>query len=620
MSQPVTSVDRSRDLQHSIALSHRILVASEHLFGSAPIGGQIANLASQFENRCRDILSVRSGDLLTIAVVGSKGQGKTWVAKQLVLDATVQAQLPSGVLSTEATNRLFWIGTVSPVELDTTKEVFVRCDSSSLVNLGFPYICLDTPGTTDANQNAAVVASSSMGIAPVQLLVIRRDQLRSATASQIVSQSEGILCVPIITAIPLRELSTNGAASDSLQSDVRYWMATLRSAAPRTIFQEPIFLLDFEASGDESAASDYLRSELTNRFHESNMKDIGNSTSNRLASATSRLKYDVVRVLESSAPQLATAVIQMQDAANGLPRKAIDSVLGTDLVLETAVRSRLRTQMVTDTSSLWFPYRSTLALLALSQGAWDRLVMAMSGSIPSIFGTFFAWAKNVQLSRKLQWDIQEGLRERLNSQAIDLLQPIQRQFHVALAELRGSQSWETGSLTGFSGSQSAEVNHSVRLAGIDELQLQSQALFNEVTDRKKLPRGVLALTALAGVTMFWILLSGPIFSVYRQYLNASLNTFFDVASHSVDEFPHPSPSLLLTSVILSFLPMLIYAMIVMTFLLRRSKILQISKLIQADQRRLVDRLQDEHVLRLDFQDASLQHAHFLLALDRMAKD
>ncbi len=617
MSQTATSVDRSRDLERSIALSHRILVASDHLFGSSPIGSQIANLVSHYENRCRDILSVRSGDLLTIAVVGSKGQGKTWVARQLVLDSAVQAQLPSGVLSTEATNQLFWIGSVSPLELDTSKEVFVRCDSASLVNLGFPYICLDTPGTTDANQTAAVVASKSMGIAPVQLLVIRRDQLRSATASQIVSQSEGILCVPIITAIPLRELSTDGTASDSLQSDVRHWMATLRSTAPRTVFQEPIFLLDFEASGDEVATSRHLRSELTKRFHESNMKEIGSSTSNRLASATSRLKYDVVRVLESSAPQLATAVIQMQDAANGLPRKAIESVLGTDLVLETAVRSRLRTQMVTDTSSLWFPYRSTLALLALSQGAWDRLVMAMSGSIPSIFGTFFAWAKNVQLSRKLQWDIQEGLRERLNSQAVDLLQPIQRQFHVALADLRGVQSWETGVLSDVSGTQSAESNHSVRLAGIDELQLQSQSLFNEVTDRKKMSRGVLALTAVIGVVVFWAMLSGPIFSVYRQYFNASLNTFFDIATHSVDEFPHPSPSLLFTSVVLSFLPMLIYAMFVMTFLLRRSKILQISRLIQSDQRRLVDRLQDERVLRLEFQDVSLEHAHFLLTLDRM---
>jgi len=242
--------------------------------------------------------------------------------------------------------------------------------------------------------------------------------------------------------------------------------------------------------------------------------------------------------------------------------------------------------------------------------------MAMSGSIPSIFGTFFAWAKNVQLSRKLQWDIQEGLRERLNSQAIDLLQPIQRQFHIALAELRGSQSWETNVTAGLTNAKATEVNHSVRLAGIDELQSQSQTLFNEITNRKRIPRAVLTFTAVGGLLMFWALLSGPIFSVYRQYLNASLNTFSDIANHSVEEFPHPSPSLLLTSVILSFLPMLIYAMVVMTLLLRRSKILHISKLIYSEQRKLVEKLQDDGVLRLEFQDASLQHAHFLLGLDR----
>jgi hypothetical protein len=321
-------------------------------------------------------------------------------------------------------------------------------------------------------------------------------------------------------------------------------------------------------------------------------------------------------VLETTAPQLATAVIQIQNAANGLPKKAIESVLGTDLVLETAVRSRLRTQIVTDTSSLWFPYRSTMALLALSQGAWDRLVMAMTGSIPSIFGTFFAWAKNVQQSRKIQWDIQEGLRERLNSQAIDLLHPIQRQFHIALAELRGSQPWETNFSQGLPRVQSDPAHAPVRLAGIDELQSQSQIQFDEITSRKKVPRFALTLTATVGVFLFWALLSAPIFSVYRQYLTASVNTFSDIGHHTVDEFPHPSPSLLLTSVILSFVPMLIYAMIVMTMLLRRSKVRTISALIQSEHRRLVEKLQDDETLRLDFQDPSLQHAHFLLGLDR----
>jgi len=462
-----------------------------------------------------------------------------------------------------------------------------------------------------------------MGVAPVQLLVIRRDQLRSATASQIVSKSEGIFCVPIITAVPLNEVSVDGTPRDSLENDTRFWFKTLRSTAPNTQFQDAIFLQDFEASGEEGSASKSLRSELIKRFHGSNVNEFGSSISTRLSSAASRLKYDVYRAIESAAPQLATAAIQMQEAANALPRKAIDSVLGPEIVLETAIRTRLRTQIVSDTSSLWFPYRPTLALLAFTQGAWDRLIMAMTGSIPSLFGTFFAWAKNVQQSRKVHWDMQEGLRERLNSQAIDQLQPIQRRFHFALTQLRGADD-PSFNVTPNAGAGSTET---VRLAGIDELQSRSQALFTELTLQWRTPRWLTATLGAIGITLFWTLLSGPIFSVYRQYLSASIHVFSSIGEFriepativSVEEFPHPSPSLLMTSVLLSFLPMLLYAMIVLTLLLRRTKIVRVARIIQAQQHSLVEKLQDEGIVRLEFQDTSLQYAHFLLGLDRSTK-
>jgi len=628
MSQTSNTLDLSRELQHSFALSQRIIAASEHLFDDALVGGQIVRLASLYEHRCRDVLSGRTGDFITIAVVGSKGQGKTWVARQLLLDENIRMQLPSGVLTSEATNRLYWVGPIPPLELDPHKEVYIRCAATSLVELGFPFVCLDTPGTTDANQSAAQAANDSMAIAPIQLLVIRRDQLRSATASQIVSKSEGSFCIPIITAVPSKELPASKSASESLQSDTRFWLSTLRSTAPNTQFQNPIYLNDFEASGNEALVGDQLRSDLLNRFHGSNVREFGDSISTRLSSAASRLKYDVYRAIESAAPQLATAVIQMQEAANALPRKAIESVLGSEIVLETAIRSRLRTQLVSDTSPLWFPYRPTLTLLAFTQGAWDRLIMAMTGSIPSLFGTFFAWAKNIQQSRKMHWDMQEGLRERLNSQAIDQLQPIQRQFHFALSQLQRSEEWaKTITPDSVSGPEKANPQ-SVRLAGIDELQSRSQGLFNDLTLQARTSRWTLASLGLLGILVFWSLLSGPIFSVYRQYLNASFNVLSNISKPlgsetttipSVEEFPHPSPSLLMTSVILSFLPMLVYAMIVLTFLLRRSKIVRVAKIVKVRQHALVEQLQDEGIVRLEFQDLSLQHAHFLLGLDRSTK-
>ena len=106
-------------------------------------------------------------------------------------------------------------------------------------------------------------------------------------------------------------------------------------------------------------------------------------------------------------------------------------------------------------------------------------------------------------------------------------------------------------------------------------------------------------------------MAGPIVSIYRQYLTASYEALSDAAS-SVEKFPHPSPALLMTSVLLSLIPMLIYAMVILSWSQRRSKINQIAESTYTEEVKLVDELKRNGVIALHYDDPLLEHAEFLI--------
>ncbi|MDZ4849663.1 MAG: hypothetical protein SGI77_10230 [Pirellulaceae bacterium] len=609
-------MNRELELEQTASLSRRIVEASSRLFSGHAVAAKITFACHQYDQQCRDILLGRGLPILTIAVIGPKGQGKTWTARQFILDALTRDRLPSGVLAHEATTRLHWIGSIRPETMDGTHERYIECPSRLMIDLGTPYILLDTPGTTDSNPKAHEIANAALSLSPIQLLVIRRDQLRAATSSGLAQRSEGVLCIPVITAIPKNEWSEALAGtpstrfepmitSASLRSDLERWLDMIKASAPQSQILEPVLVDDFEASGNESASGELLRNQILARLRGQPLDDLALTTINRLMAASSRLKHQVHRFIQAEAPELSVAVIRLQEEANLLPRRAIESVLGSQIVLETAIRARLRTQMVADTSPLCFPYRTTLSLLSFSHGAWDRLVLAMTGSIPSIFGTFVAWARNVQQSRKIDWEMQQGLRDRLNGQVHDQLAPIQSQFHRALAKLRGDDTAEN----------TRAVSQVVRLAGVDELQSRSRYHFERVLDQHRPSRFVLLLLATFGTLGFWGLMAGPILSIYRQFFAASWGALLD-NSDFIGTFEHPSVSKLLALVVLSYIPMLLYAMIALTVLLRRSKIDLLAKTVQAEQSSLVNDLQRDGILRLEYEDSLLEQAQFLIALDR----
>lgn len=588
-------------------LLQRVRLATHTLLGEHFVSNQILDWCDELERQCESILSSRSIGYPSIAVIGAKGQGKTWIARQFIRDVRVAQSLPTGVLSSEATTHLHWIGPVPPDSLNPSHEIYHPCRQEDMLDLKRPYLLLDTPGVTDDDLSAAKVAKDALALSPIKLLVVRRDQMRGAILSTLANITEGSICIPIINCVPIKEMR-DGKPTESVAEDLHMLFSALRASAPKTRLLNPILVPDFEADGDEAKIGSVFAMAVQTRLQNESLDEIAATRSNRLLAATDRLRHRIKQTLDLHIPQLSSAVRKLHEEANALPYQTIEAVLGSRNVLNAAVRGRLRAQIVTDTSLLWFPYRTVLSTLGLTHGAWDRLLMSLSGSVPSIFGTFAAWARNFQTSQKVHWEMTEGIRDRLNRQMQDRLGPVQAQFQRTIQRIQGTTNEHPA----------VQSNQDeLRLSGVEELQSRSRTVFEWCVDRHRTSSFFLQLLALLGCLVFWVMMAGPIVWVYKKYFIASYNS---LASGSVEDlFPHEIPTLLFASGLLSLLPLLLYTMVIFTCLLRRSKIERIASNAYSEQLKLVEELQRTGVISLHFDNPLLEHAEYLINLSSPTK-
>jgi hypothetical protein len=603
-------------MSESSLLADEIEAAARRLLGQQATCHTIVQWCHEHRQLLKDIEGGRGLSLPSIAIIGAKGQGKTWIARQMILDRRLAELLPSGVLSKEATTHMTWIGPSPPDAIDPSRETYLPCPSHCMLDLGRPYMILDTPGYTDDDPIAAAIAKEAMSLAPIKLIVARRDQMRSAIHAQLAALTEGAVCLPVITCTPLKEISSHPSriaghaanpmrASESLRSDLEWFIAALSSSAPSSRILEPILIADFEADGDEDGVGSQLGMDLRQRLSKESMESIAATKSNRIAAASDRLRHRVAKAIEAQVPQLASSVRRLHASAESLPTQAIETVLGSKHVLKTAIRDRVRADVIAGTSLMWFPYRTLLNILGFSHGAWDRLLLSMTGSIPSIFGTFAAWARNWGQAREAQREIQSGIRDQLNRQIQDRLQPSQQQFYRAVDRIRGEHPE----------ARTNDPELKVRLSGVDELQTQAREVFEFTLDQHRTPRSILQTLGLFASLLFWSLFAAPIVAIYRQYFMASYHTWKGEPASMV-EFPHPSFSMLATAGMLSLFPVLLLAMLVMSWFQRNSRLNTLAESVYAAELHMVGELKSNGVIQLHYEDPLLAAAQFLVHLER----
>jgi hypothetical protein len=306
-------------------------------------------------------------------------------------------------------------------------------------------------------------------------------------------------------------------------------------------------------------------------------------------------------------PDLTSAVRRLNTEARKLPLEVAESLVGSGGSLQAAVRSRLRVSLLNDTAAFWFPYRTIVGILNLTHGAWDRVIMSLSGSLPSLVSAVWTSTKNLTSDRDANDDIRGGLRRRSDAAVADRLGPLTNRFRDELAALRKGKRHAEVSWT-----EATDRHPVASLSGLDTLQERSQQIFETEVDRVSMSRGAAIVCGLVGTAIFWFLMAGPVIALYRGYFDASYATLREL-SGDLDSFPRPDFAMMFTSLILSVLPTALFSMIVLSIAQSRSRVRAAEDRIRGRHHEVIGQLQRDGVLQLRWDEPLLADAEFLLS-------
>jgi hypothetical protein len=586
------------------AFLRRMHQASVTVLGESAAGRAVRQLCDSHAEARKSIVTDRASGAMVVAIVGATGQGKSWLMRQFVKSATVASAIRSGNNADEATEFITWAGPLPPTNLDSRYERYLHCSGDQMFSLDTPYLLVDSPGSTDNRRDIADMAKLALSMASVLLMVVRRDQMRSHAVDLLASASEGSLVVPVINAC--------SEVDDAVVADAEAFIGRIRRAAPRSQVTAPVYIPDFEtsASGEVKIGEQAVIAIQQSLLAELGQGDSLGRTVHRLAAMDARFRSALHTSLSDQLPGLTIAVQRLHEEARKLPEEIAASLVGGGPALRAAIRSRLRASLLTDTSAIFFPYRTMLGVLSLTSGAWDRVVLSLAGSLPSLISAAYTGARNFSQAGAAANDVREGIRRRSAAAVADRLGPLAARFRAEIHRLSHS------SLALSNHESTGTMPQSAYLAGINALQEQSQTIFDAQIEDAAASRPFALLSGLVGTVLFWALMAGPIVTLYREYIHASFVSLSEFTGN-LSLFPRPDFSTILTSVILSVLPTAVFAMIVLSFIQRRRRVDAAEQAIRDQHRQAISSLQQQRVLRLEWDDPLLADAEFLLTAGSM---
>ena len=581
----------------------RVRNASRSVLGNSETGRQVIALCDDHHQARELILRDRSGGSLVIAVVGATGQGKSWLVRQLARRSPAASAIRSGDNLDQATERLVWVGPNEPADLDHRHEQFLRVSHEDMQSLGMPYVLVDAPGATDERKAIAGVAKRALSLASALLLVVRRDQIRGKTPGTLAVSSEGTILMPVI--------NTVGKRDAQLDADVDAFLANLRTVAPESIVARPILIEDFAITErDASEVGAEAATEVMARLKAEldNHPDSDRRRNARLAALDGRFRAALSGLLADQLPGLTTAVNRLNEEAKKLPGEVAHTLIGPTGPMQAAVRSRLRLKLLTSTGAIWFPYRTLLGTLNLTHGAWDRVILSLSGSLPSLVSTIWTSTRSLISDHNASEELRDGLQRRSAAAVTDRLGPLASQFRDELAILRsGSRQESESESLAFRAPRNV-----ASLAGIDALEEHSHNIFEEAIERNSIGVSASLLMAAIGTAIFWTLMSGPFVALYSEYLQASFDTLSG-GERSMEHFPTPEFATIVTSLLLSILPTGLFAMIALSIAQSSRRAGDAERMIREGHDAAISQLQKDRILRLRWDDPLLSDAEFLVS-------
>lgn len=582
------------------------------LFGTQePTGAVVAAL----DRLHADILRMNErglNEVPSIALVGAAGEGKSWLARAFLNPDSARkerAEMSTGQNASDRTHQLVWYGPQAPVGL-AAGERHLRVDSSQMLDLGRPYLLADTPGFTDAAPGAWRLSEVSVTSAPIKLLVTSLSQLRrDGKVEDFVATLNGSVILPVVKFEP--DQKPDGTCCDTPsqteRDEVRATLVRWRISSPDSEILDACFMPHARIFGGESAETvirQRLRQTLTPLL--SDPTRLRSSVQHQALNRISACKEEIAIALSPFRHRVGSALENLAKKTESLPERAFDELAGDRLNLNSMIRAHLRSDWMERTPAICFPYRSFCGIFGLTQGAWDKVFFASVGSIPSLAVAMTKAVKNFRDGKSADTGLDgtSGLAARLSDLLVEELRPEVRNFEAAVRALLPEKPEDK-----------LQRDADVCLHGLQALVADAFKLLPAEVDRLRPATATILLLAMLGAGLFFYLIAGPVVSLYRTYLQAHGGALGAAAS-AWSEFPQPTASMILASLLLSVAPSILLALIGMAWCCSIRRVRRIALAFHsALDARIKERVASGS-LRIEVNDQRVEAARFLLLLSK----
>jgi molybdopterin-guanine dinucleotide biosynthesis protein len=553
----------------------------------------MAEAIRAFRRAAESLAENRGLDAVSIAFVGPKKAGKTTLLAALIEDACVRAELKSGRRAAESTTRLTWVGSQRPGGDGADGEIFIPCSDAAVVPLGRPALLLDVPGFDEIHADRAAAARTALDAALVKVLVVARHQIETQDVITYLGRTDGAAILPVV----------NLAGDADAAGDAEMFVAQLREALPASRVLDPVVVPDFEAGGTGAeevllSARDAMVGRLRPVLAALPAVDPAGP---QLAARARQFRHEVAALARRHLPAVARELDVLDRTLDATATSVMAGMLGDDRTIERQLKLRFRAVLLDRTPGVFFPWRITLSAAVLTAGAADRVALAALGSLPSLVSSAWTAAKNVKDAAEFSAEMESGLRRRITARFAEAAAPAFEQLEMAFR--RDLQEFEEAAEPGVSG---------VELCGIETAQDRSSELFRETVEAYA-PRAPLAIGAASlGTLIFWGILGWPVYALYHDFAAGARTV---LSGGDVSGFPAPAGALILTSVLLAWLPMFLFLLAVVAFATRRGRVRRALGELRGAHRAEMEKLLEAGLLRPHPRERRIRAARQLLRFD-----
>jgi len=540
--------------------SRQLLGAARTLLGDSALYRQAETLTQEYHGTLERLANQRGLHLLTIAFVGPLNAGKTFLARLLVRQEAALEQMPSGESTDQRTQRLTWIGPEKPPALDPAMERHVAVPQDAMESLGQSYLLLDTPGAGDRDSGLSALSRRALTSARLKVLVLPGHQRRAEIWKQYLNEGDGSLVLPVIrlSAAESRDLAKN---EPEVRSDWQRHLIGMREMLKRSTILEPVLLPDVEVAESAAEGEQEVRNRLVHALREAVQSEAMRALSPipQMLACDERYRTALSALLSAKLEALHAPHEKLRAATNELPERAVDFLMRDRRRLRAMLRSELRQDLMERISPLAFPFRTMAGLLCTTTGAWDRVILAGTGSLPSLLMSGVSAVRNLREQADATRELRNELEQRLDTLVRNTVGPAFKEFQHAVSTVTDEPA------------NAEPLEFAVH--GADAFREHWEREKEATIQRHRAGGLGLGFFGLLGMTAFWFLLGAPLLHLYGQYIAAAWHSWQgDWSSAALTAYPALGAGFWLTALALASIPAFILALILVALALSRRRV------------------------------------------------